>query len=270
MFWFSKKEVKLVCFDMDDTLCDSKSAETEAEVYLLEHVTKDIKDMQSKNKKTRHANRFETSSCSAFTLLNIFNEVKKSHLHLDISPEGFSRAKWLMETFERVEADHDLGISMNSLMKNVDDYEMKYWEYFNRKVKLYPNTVFTLERLRSKGIELAMLTDSDGKKGIKAERIAKMALGKYFDYIIISDDTGKNKPSIENWQHLLKLSGLDARQCVMVGDHPDIDLMSAKKLGFITVWTKESLRNDMHIKYVNYEITDIKDIIRITDRINNK
>ncbi|MGV8141475.1 MAG: HAD family hydrolase [Candidatus Woesearchaeota archaeon] len=270
MFWFSKKEVKLICFDMDDTLCDSKPAETDAEVYLLEMVAKDIKKMQSENKRLGKKRLAGMGSCSAFALMSIFNDVKKSHLHTDPDPESFSRARWLRETFERVDADYDLGISINTLIKDADIYERKYWDCFNKKVKLYPNTLSTLEYLRSKKLKLAMLTDSDGKKGFKAERISNMDLGKYFDYILITDDTGKNKPSVENWEILLKSADLKANQCMMVGDHPNVDLVSAKKLGFITVWTKESLKNDAHIDYVDYEISDIKEVTSIVDKINGK
>ena len=96
-----------------------------------------------------------------------------------------------------------------------------------------------------------------------------MGLDKYFDYIITGDDVGKNKPAVENWNQLLKISGFKSQQCIMVGDHPDIDLITAKKLGFITVWTKQSINTDLHEKYVDYEIHDIKEIIDVVKKLTS-
>ena len=55
---------------------------------------------------------------------------------------------------------------------------------------------------------------------------------------------------------------------MMVGDHPDIDLATAKRLKFVTVWTKEHLNNDLHQDFIDYEIKDIKEVLGIIDRIN--
>jgi len=277
MFSLFKKEVKLVCFDIDNTLCDSRSAETEAEAYIIELIAKDINAMQSKNKmrsrndphsKTADKNNAKFGSCSSFTLMMIFNEVKHSHLSHDTLPEKYSRELWFKEMFERLDADSNLGISVNSLMSNSEDYERRYWEYFTKRLDNYPNTISTLKTLKSRGMKLASISDSDGKPGIKAGRIKALGLDKYFDYIITGDDTGFNKPAVENWSKLLGLSGMKAKQCMMVGDHPDIDLVTAKKLGFITVWTKQSLNNDSRHDYVDYEIKDIKEILDLLEKIS--
>jgi len=262
MFWPFHKEVKLVCFDIDNTLCDFGSAESETEAYMAEIIAKDIKKLQSKVKrKIKH-------SCSSVTILKIFNDIKNSHMHHDLEPEEFSRNLWFKETIEHLDNDTNLGISMNTLIKNSDMYEKKYWDYLISKAKLFPNTLSTLDSLRSKGLKLATITDSDGKREIKINRIKALGLDKYFDYVITTDDTGLNKPAIENWQHLIKISGLKSSECIMIGDHPDIDLVNAKKLGFVTVWTKEHLNMDLHHKYVDYEIKDIKEVIDIVEKIN--
>jgi HAD superfamily hydrolase (TIGR01509 family) len=263
MFWSFRKRIKLICFDIDNTLCDFASAEVVAETYMSELISKDIHKMQLKVKK-RNAIK---NSCSAFTILRTFNDVKTYNLYRSFEPEKYSRALWFKETIERLDDSMVLGIDANKLIINAEVYEKKYWEQINSHLKNYPNAISTLEALKSKGFKIATITDSDGKKGIKDGRILNLGLQKYFDYIITGDDIGLNKPAVENWNKLLELSKLKAKECVMVGDHPDVDLATAKKLGFITVWTKEHLNTDLHQNYIDYEIQDIKELIAIIEKI---
>ena len=265
MFNWFKKEVKLVCFDIDNTLCDFASAEIETEACVAELISKDIKKLQLKIKKRNVVK----NTCSAFTILKVFSEVKRLHLFRDCEPATYSRMIWFKETLERLDDTMDLGISINSLILNAESYEIKYWITINKLLKNYPTAVSTLENLKSKGLKLATITDSDGKRGIKDGRMKLLGLDRYFDYIITGDETGFNKPAIENWNKLLELSKLKGKQCVMVGDHPDVDLMTAKKLGLITVWTKQSLNMDLHQNYVDYEIHDIGEIIGLVEKINS-
>jgi HAD superfamily hydrolase (TIGR01509 family) len=264
MFWFSKKEVKLVCFDIDNTLCDFTSAESVVEALMAGVISKDIHKMQSKIKKRNVIK----NSCSAFTIMKIFNEVKTHNLYRSFEPEKYSRKLWFKETLERIDDTMALGIDANKLILHAEVYEKEYWDNINTRLKNYPNTVSTLEILKSRRIMLAAITDSDGLKGMKEHRIKILGLDKYLDYVITGDDIGLNKPAVENWNKILELSGLKGRECMMVGDHPDVDLVTAKKLGFATVWTKEHLNTDLHQNYIDYEIKDIKEIIAIVDKIN--
>jgi HAD superfamily hydrolase (TIGR01509 family) len=264
MFSFLKKDIKMACFDIDNTLCDFASAETVTEVYMSEIIADDIMKLQSKAKK----NRIIQNPCSALTILKVFTEVKNNHLYSDLKPQTYSRLLWFKETIQRLDDTTNLDISINALNLNVESYEKIYWEEIIKKCKNYPNTISVLTFLKSKGIKLSTITDSDGKRGMKDSRIKKLGLDKYFDYIITGDDIGLNKPAVENWNKLLEVSKLNAKQCIMVGDHPDIDLITAKKLGFITIWTKQNINTDLHQKYVDYEIHDIKEVVDIVEKIN--
>jgi HAD superfamily hydrolase (TIGR01509 family) len=271
MFWnfFKRKtvQVKLVCFDIDNTLCDYSGAESETEVLMMEDLCRTIKKRQSQIK--FRAQRKLARECSAFILLKLFVEIKNSYLHKSPEPEKFSRELWYKELIDRLGTDFNLGINTNDMSGYALLFEKKYWVNMNRIMKNYPNAISTLESLRSKGLKIATITDSDGKSGIKLDRIRKLGLAEYFDYIIITDDTGMNKPAAVNWRKLLQLSNLKGNECMMVGDHPDIDLITAKKLDFITVWTKQGISTDLHQKYIDYEIKDIKETVGIVDKINH-
>jgi HAD superfamily hydrolase (TIGR01509 family) len=277
MFKFFKRDIKLVCFDIDNTLCDFASAERETEAYVAELISNEIKLLQSKilhskilqSKLKTKKQGVLTNSCSAFTVLKFFNEVKKQHLYNDLDPKSYSRLVWFKETLEHIDESMALGVNCNTIISNAKLYEKKYWESINKSLKNYSGTVSVLEFIKSKGLKLATITDSDGLAGMKDYRMKILGLDKYFDYIITGDDIGLNKPAIENWNKLLELSGLKGKQCIMVGDHPEVDLITAKKLGLITVWSKENLNSDLHWDYVDYEIHDISEIIKIVEKINS-
>jgi putative hydrolase of the HAD superfamily len=192
-------------------------------------------------------------------VVRAYNEVKNSHMHHDLDPKKFSRRLWFEETLHRLDVK-------NGLKKKIDlqKLEKYYWDYLIPRMKLFPNTIKVLESLKNSGkYKIACLTDSDGDRNIKVARLKYFDVEKYFDYIITTDDTGKNKPSIENWEYLIKISGIPGRECMMIGDHPEVDLINAKKMGLVTVWTKEHIPVEVHFKYVDYEIKDIGELLSI-------
>jgi putative hydrolase of the HAD superfamily len=266
--WFKRgKDIKLICFDMDNTLCDFATAETETEAYMAELISRDIKKLQSKMTSKNKKHGTLKNPCSPFTILRFFNDVKKEHLYKDLAPMTYSRMIWFKKTLERLGEELALGVSLSNMIMNATFYEKEYWVQINKRLKNYPSTLSTLGSLKSSGLKLATITDSDGLAGMKDYRIKLLGLDKYFDYIITGDNIGLNKPAVENWNKLLSLSGLKGKQCIMVGDHPDVDLLTAKKLGFITVWTKENLNIDLNYDYVDYEIRDIKETLDILNKV---
>ncbi|MEM4711087.1 MAG: HAD family hydrolase [Candidatus Woesearchaeota archaeon] len=224
----------MICFDLDNTLANYGLAESETEVYMAEKVSNIV-------------------GVKKVDFLRAFFQIKKKYLHKDLNPAFFSRALWFKETFEL------LNIRGNV---NFKELEKNYWEYLTPRVTLFPKTLEVLNLLKGK-YKLACLTDSDGEKSIKIERLKRLKIENYFDYVITTDDTGKNKPAAENWEYLLKISGLKGKECMMVGDHPEVDLLNAKRKGFITVWSKEYIYSDIHLKYVDYEIKDIGELLNI-------
>lgn len=252
-FLKKKKEIKLICFDLDNTLERYRVAETETEAHLAEKIFSDIKKLSKK------------VNIQPIDILRKFTEIKHSHMHHEIDPKKFSRDLWFKETFETLQINDKTKIN---LIKNSEKYEKYYWNYLTPRLSLFPNSANLLEGLKqTKKYKLALLTDSDGKKEFKLQRIKFLEIEKYFDYVITTDVTGENKPSMKNFEYLLKISCLEGKNCMMVGDHPDVDLINAKKLAFTTVWTKESLNTDVHYNYVDFEIHDIIEVLDVLKKL---
>lgn len=270
LFSFFKKKpiipLRAVCFDLDNTLCNTASVEAETETYLCELIFTELRVLYEK---PRASSRRSKSLAGPFTVslvLNTFNTIKNKYLHHDESVSHYSRKFWFNELLHTLRDTYTLTLSPKKIEELSLLYEKRYWEFLTPKLTLYPGVVPLLESLRAQGIYTVLLTDSDGEKGIKIRRIVYLGLDKHFDYIITTDDTKKNKPAITNWHFLLNHLKLHGSECMMIGDHPEIDLFNAKKCGFITVWTKEQFRTGSHFSYVDYEISHISDVLKIVKK----
>ena len=83
----------------------------------------------------------------------------------------------------------------------------------------------------------------------------------------LGDSVGVNKPNRKFYNVILKKFKLKAKECVMVGDKPEVDLRLAKRLGMKTVWVKygawsEGLR-DKRFSYVDHVVKDFRKLREI-------
>ncbi len=270
-----KKHIQLVCFDLDNTLYDYGTAEAQTEVYLAQLIAADINKKSATLRASYKKSAYRKSqkekpsfaSLEPTTVLRLFTDVKKSHMHHDTDPLQFSRALWISQTLERLDLEQVFGVDMNQLLRNAQVYEQKYWDYLIPRLQVFPGTIQTLTALKQRGKKLALLTDSDGVREIKLRRIRSAGLDRFFDFIVTTDDTGVNKPDIKNFSFILHSANLRGKDCVMVGDHPNVDLYTAKRLGFTTIWTKEHLNSDVAYAYVDFDIHRIEQVVDIIDMI---
>lgn len=85
-----------------------------------------------------------------------------------------------------------------------------------RRPTLYSETVPTLERLRSLGVGIGLVTNTSREAVDIVFRL--QGIGKYFDVVVTRDDVKKLKPDPEELR--LAVRKLGARDFVMIGDLP--------------------------------------------------
>ena len=71
------------------------------------------------------------------------------------------------------------------------------------------------------------------------ERIDNWGIGKYFDVVVASEESGCAKPDLKIFTMALDEAGCDPSDAFMVGDRLDNDIAPAKKLGMKTVWVRQ-------------------------------
>jgi 2-haloacid dehalogenase len=96
----------------------------------------------------------------------------------------------------------------------------------------FPDVPPALERLRSAGIQLAIITNSDDD--IMAENVGR--IGVPIDFVITAEQAGAYKPSPRTFAYALQAIGCQPEQLVHVAQGFDYDIMPAHALGWNRVW----------------------------------
>lgn len=182
---------------------------------------------------------------------DVFDGIKVSYANPRALPTDYGRPVWFRETFKVFHID-----------ESIEEWVRYYWEQIFSLVRVFPGVYQVLDELKETHT-LCILSDSDGDYKIKLQRIEQLGLTKYFDRIFTSDTAGHNKPHPRMFLQVLEHYGLAAEDCVMIGDAPHIDHVTAKELGMHTVWQKQCFgRNPpaAHPEYVDYEIDAITEL----------
>ena len=108
-------------------------------------------------------------------------------------------------------------------------------------ISLSEEAVEVLEALKKEGHVLGLITD--GRSLTQRNKIGALGLDKYIEpsLILISEETGFCKPSLESFQYVMKL--YPGVSYVYVGDNPQKDFYGPNQLGWMTICLKNDGRN---------------------------
>ena len=70
--------------------------------------------------------------------------------------------------------------------------EALYWENFFRKMKLFDGVLDFLKKCRKNNVRVCLITDLTTK--VQFEKIKFLKIGKYMDFIVSSEEAGRDKP----------------------------------------------------------------------------
>ncbi len=227
--------IKAVIFDFDDTIEEFSPAQEYAEEKLADHLA-------------------EHMGIGRSAFRRVFRKVRARYESTAIRPAEFGRDLWLKDTFRL--------LNIRASMEQIKSLEKIYWDFCNKKIRLFPGVREMLGRIR---LKKALLSDADGDKQIKAERIRLLGVDKLFKTIVTSNDTGYNKPHISNFLRVAERLQVRPEECIMIGNRPKSDLINAKKLGMSTVLVRTG-NWYQRVGYADFEIEAAKDFEKI---INN-
>ncbi len=131
---------------------------------------------------------------------------------------------------------------------------------------LYPHVHMTLIELVKRGLKLGVVSDAPKKQAWL--RLATLGLHHLFDAVVTFEDTGKRKPAREPFELILKLLNLKPSESIMVGDWAERDIVGAKTIGMVTVFARYGDTFGTVNSGADYEINDIKELIKIVDELN--
>ena len=205
------KTKKAVLIDLDDTLYPYWPAHIKG----LEEVLKYLKK--------RYSSIFKSED------LVSFNSSYQKHRKIVIDrlyPNGMCRNRYILflSWMESVNIKRAYLVALK--------LEKLYWNSFLSNIKPDSKATSFLKYCYLHSIPVVVITDMQADMQIK--KLKKLKMDKYIDYLVTSDEAGKEKPYKDIFKLALKKLGLKASEVIMLGDNEVKDLQGAEKLGIDT------------------------------------
>ncbi len=197
-----RKKIKLLSFDLDNTLWPCKptiiAAEKKLYTWMQQQVPKITQSFDIEQLRMKRMRFLEQRPDLAHDMSNLRIESLKS-LALEMSLS----ADWVMDAFEVF-------------------YEAR------QQVTLYDDVVPVLDELQTQ-YRLSALTNGNAS-------IEKTGVAHWFEFSVSAADVGQQKPHPQFFETLLQLAGLDACEVLHIGDDPHRDIQGAFDAGIRSVW----------------------------------
>ena len=198
--------MKVICFDLDDTLYK--------EIDYLKSAYREIAEYA--------AGQYTGCSDSVY-----FLTIKAYNRMLDAYREG-------LNAFE--ELNMFLGLE-----QPISDYLYIYRNH-KPKISLSEDVVQTLDALKAKGVCVGLITD--GRSIQQRNKIEALGLSQWIDEkdMVISEEFGSEKPALANYEFFMKRYP-ECHDFTYVGDNLKKDFIAPNALGWRTVCLKDDGRN---------------------------
>lgn len=131
----------------------------------------------------------------------------------------------LLQVFRRLYADKEINADMTLLR----DTARRFRKDSTLFIRLYDGVVELLEGLREAGKKIYLL--SNAQESFTIPEMEELGILPCFDGIMISSAERVSKPQRQFFEKLLKKYSLDPKECLMVGNDKNSDMLGAKGVG---------------------------------------
>lgn len=143
------------------------------------------------------------------------------------------RYKRLKDTFDKL----NYKASDTFINQTAKDY-LAYLPNYNNLIE---GAIEILEYLHPK-YSLHIITN--GFKEIQSKKIKASNITKYFDIIVTSESVGVKKPNLKVFEFALQKAATTAKECVMIGDSYEADIMGAFNAGVLPIHLNSEQKSD--------------------------
>ena len=201
--------MKVLCFDLDDTICDLTEAEEIAKTRIVERLAQ-----QSGINEKEIEQLYDTTWA------------KIKQVYMDMLSDDLGERD--IRTIHMAVLLDRLQIDMNpSLLAGV------HWETMLQNMQIYPDAEETLTKLGKKYI-LTMITN--GPTELQREKIRRLGIGNCLKEVIVSQELGHHKPSQEIFNEMTKRVGCKPEEITYIGNNYRKDIVGAHEAGWKTIW----------------------------------
>jgi len=116
-------------------------------------------------------------------------------------------------------------------VKEVEDAWLDCWEEMRGNIRLFPQTVPALEKLRELGVGMGLVSDGRGLR--IREDLVRFDIGRFFSVVMTREDAVERKPSPKSLLAALERTKKDCGKCIYVGDRAE-DIQAGRAAGMVT------------------------------------
>lgn len=229
--------IKLLTFDLDNTLWDIDPVIIEAEKamrqWIEEHVPEAIAHLENEQ------------------LRQTYQQVVEQHPEVAHHPTNF-RKKLLYKVFTNASLAHDHAHEMS---------EQAFFVFYKgrNQITLYHQAEDILASLSQR---FPMIALTNGNANLKL-----IGIDRFFKAHFSAETEGKPKPHKAMFERALKHCNLSAHEAIHIGDHPREDIAAAADLGFQTIWFNQHGKQDSSLCKPNREIAELPELIAAVEQI---
>jgi HAD superfamily hydrolase (TIGR01509 family) len=128
-----------------------------------------------------------------------------------------------------------------------------------QQVQLYEEALAVLEILSS-NYTLGALTNGNAD-------VYKTDAGEHFDFAYLAEDIGASKPQPDMFHAALQRTGVAAHNVIHVGDDPEHDIQGARDVGMHTVWMNSRNKEWPDSPPANREINQLRQLPQAIEEI---
>ncbi len=232
--------IKVIYFDIDNTLVDHSGAENRAIGLFFE----------------QFANEFTNTTIEKFeSHYKIINQQlwhKLAHRELTVEQVRTQRFVSMLQKFSNRSNETIDDIAQKMGVRYLENYGL-FWELFDGASEV----IEAASRIASLGLL------SNGFREQVLGKVSQFKWNDTFKHIVISEEVGVMKPHREIFDHALSVTGYENPQAMLyIGDHYESDIIGAAGVGWQTVWV--NLHNESKTNNVaDAEIPSIKDCVKL-------
>lgn len=197
--------IKLITFDLDDTLWDTAPVIASAEVVLRDWLQANAPLLGDVPVKHLFAIR-ERIVLAEPELKHRISALRRRVLTRALEDVGYGQ----MQAQQLAEQGFEVFLQAR------------------HKVEIFPEVQPMLELL-SQHYALGVITNGNAD-------VSRLGLADYFRFALCAEDLGIGKPDPAPFVEALRRSGVPASEAVHVGDHPRDDIAGAQRAGLRAVW----------------------------------
>ena len=228
--------LKVVCFDLDDTICDLWDGHQKARLTIIDKLS-------SESDYPRDAVARVYDIEWAIIKQDYMEMVSKGLDERDI------REKLIKSVLEVIGLEASAG-----------DYARLFGTETLKELYIFPDARTVMDTLGKK-YRLTMITN--GASVWQRAKIEKLQIEDYFEEIIVSGELGHHKPSSKIFEEMTRRTQVDASEIIYIGNNYPKDIIGAKESGWKAVWVKrnDEERDESVPDYVINELSELLNIL---------